>query len=251
MWLHKDDFLLRIWLVFASLISLSVSLSYLFLFSLPHSSWMPVVPDWQEVGPKLLSQLHKDTDWQPDDGRFLLLISITNLVGSIGYDRSSFYLLVAPYWTTLLATTSIYSLFMVMASWLVLWYLICNYKLSLRYIPIPWIILQSVLLFTLLVVLIFLLGDMNSPTRMEMEHMLGKGNYAKVITIMMILIYEVFISIVMAFIHIDNKMVDKEKIDRLNRFFSLGKISNSESSQHQLPSGNSDHLQAGLYPALP
>ena len=209
---------------------------------------MPVDPDWQEVGPKLISQLHKESDWQPDDGKFLLLISITNLVGSIGYDRSSFYLLVSPYWSTVLVNTSIYSFFMVMASWMLLWYLICEYKLSLRYIPIPWIVLQTMLLFTMVVVLIFLLNDMNSPTRLEMENMLGKGNYARVISIVIVFIFDVFIIIVAALLHIDNKIAEKEKVDRLKRFFSLGNISSPEvePSQQQLPPGNN-----GLYPALP
>ena len=249
MLLYKDDFLLRVWMVFTSLVSLVLSLIYLCIFSLPHASWMPPVPDWQEVAPKLLAQLHQDTDWQPEDGNFLLLISITNFVGSIGYDRSSFYLMVSPYWYTVLATTSIFSVFMALTSWMVLWYLICEYKLSLRYIPVPWIILKTMLLFIIVVVLIFLLGDMNSPTRIEMEEELGKGNYARAISIIMVVINTIFISIISALIHIDIRMVENEQVERLNRFFSLGNVSRSEdglSEQQQLPHGNSDHVRVGL-----
>ena len=52
----------------------------------------------------------------------MLLISITNLVGSIGYDRSTFYTMVSLYWSTLLTTSSLYSLLMVLVSVLMLWY---------------------------------------------------------------------------------------------------------------------------------
>ena len=103
-------------------------------------------------------------------------------------------------------------------------------------------------LFTMVVVLSFLLSDMNSPTRLEMENMLGKGNYARVISIVIVFIFDVFIIIVAALLHIDNKIAEKERVDRLKRFFSLGNISSSEvePSQQQHPPGNS-----GLYPALP
>merc|ERR1719158_1500452 len=46
----------------------------------------------------ILSQMHEDTDWSDDieEGDFLLLISITDFLGSMGYDRSTFYSMVSP-----------------------------------------------------------------------------------------------------------------------------------------------------------
>ena len=220
----QDSFLLRIWLLFVSIISFLTSILYLFFFTLPHASWMPAVPDWQELAPKFLSQLHVDMDWLPDEGDImLLLMSITNFVGSLGYDRSTFYSLVSPYWSTILTVTSIYSLLMVLASVALLCYLAYNYQLSHRFIPIPWIILNAILVFALLVGLISLLGDINSTSRLQMEHMLGKGNsnYAKVITGMMVTSLFIWFSILAAYIHMENMMMKKEREDRLEQLFSL------------------------------
>ena len=240
----QDSFLLRMWLVLASLISFLVSVLYLFLFTLPHAYWMPAVPNWQELSSKFLSQLHKDTDWKPDDENLLLLVSVTNLVGSIGYDKFTFYTKMSPYWSTVLTTTSIFSMVMVLASCLMLWYLICNYKLSLRFIPIPWFILQAMLLIVVAVGLILLLVDMDSPSRLEMEHMMGKGNYARVLTVMMVTLLYLHCNIMAVFFHMDEKMVEKERLVRLAKFFSLVDISFSSTQpgaprQEQHPSGNS------------
>ena len=239
----QDSFLLRIWLLFVSMISFLTSILYLFFFTLPHASWMPAVPDWQELAPKFLSQLHMDMDWLPDDGDImLLLISITNFVGSLGYDRSTFYTMLSPYWSTLLTITSIYSLLMVLASVAMLCYLTYNYQLSHCFIPIPWIILNAILVFVVLVGLISLLGDINSTSRLQMEHMLGKGNsnYAMVITGMMVTSLFLWFCILAAYIHMENMMMEKEREDRLEKLFSL--VDDSFSShqpdppQHQPPS---------------
>ena len=253
----QDCFLLRIWLVFASLVSLLLSFIYLLFFTLPHASWMPLVPDWQDLAPKFLAQLHKDTDWQPNDGKFLLLVSVTNFVGSIGYDRSSFYNIMSPYWGTVLTTTSIFSLFMVLASLLMLWYLICNYRLSLRFIPIPWLILQVVVLFMVQMGLVFMLVDMDSPSRLEMELLLGKGNYAMTITGMMAFILYLYICILIAYIHMDDMMMEKERLDRLAKFIRLVDINISRSqpeveqqqqvtSTYNSPSHTEEYLSLGF-----
>ena len=220
---------MRILLVILSLVSFLVSVLYLFLFTIPHASWMPAVPDWQEVAPKILSQLHKETDWQPDDGNLLLLVSITNLVGSIGYDKSSFYKMVSPYWSNVLTTTSIFSMAMALSSCVLLWYLIYNYKLNLRYTPIPWLILHAILWLLVLVGMFFLLEDMNSTSRLELEYMMGMGNYAMVITGMMVILVYLQFCMMAAWIHMDEKMFEREKQDRLDRLYSRTNISWSSS----------------------
>ena len=249
----EESFLLRIWLLFASLITFLTSTIYLFFFTLPHASWMPPVPDWQELAPKFLSQLHEDTDWQPDDMDnvdFLLLISITNFIGSIGYDRSTFYTTVFPYWTTFLTITTIYSLCLVLASVAMICYLTYNYQLSHRFIPIPWIILNTLLVFTLLVGLICLLGDINSTSRLQMEHMLGtKGNYAMVITGLMITILVIWFNILAAYVHMEDKMMEKEKQDRLDQFFRLVDVSFSN-PQPSAPPPQQQQQQTPAYSQL-
>ena len=192
-----------------------------------------------------MSQLHEDTKWQPSDEEHImvLLIPITNLVGSLGYNRSTFSkMVVSPYWSTLLTITSIYSLLMVLASVAMLCYLTYNYQLSHRFIPIPWIILNAILVFVVLVGLISLLGDINNTSRLQMEHMLGKGNsnYAMVITGMMVTSLFLWFSILAAYIHMENMMMEKEREDRLEKLFSLVDDSFSshqpDAPQHPPPS---------------
>ena len=176
---------LRIVLVFTSLVSLLVSTIYLF-FILPHTSWMPAVPDWQELAPKLMSQLHKDTDWQAEDGDLMLLVCVTNLVGSIGYDRSNFNTKVSPYWSTMLTTSSLFSLVMVLANLMLLWYLLCNYRLSSKvffFTSIFCLVLNVMMLHLMMFWMVWMLVDLN---RLEMEHMMGKGNYAMVLTVVVV-----------------------------------------------------------------
>ena len=246
----EESFLLRIWLLFTSLITFLTSTIYLFFFTLPHASWMPPVPDWQELAPKFLAQLHEDTDWQPDDVDsvdFLLLISINNFVGYIGYDRNTVF----PYWTTFLTITTIYSLCLVLASVAMICYLTYNYQLSHRFIPIPWIILNTLLVCTLLVVLICLLGDINSTSRVNMEHMLGtKGNYAMVITGLIITILVIWFNILAAYVHMEDKMMENEKQDGLDQFFRLVDVSFSNPQPSPPPPQQQQQQTHLVYPQL-
>ena len=215
---------LRIWLLFSSLITFLVSTIILFFFSLPHATWMPTVPDWQEVAPKIMSQLHEDMDWpnDMDQDDIILLISITNFLGSMGYDRSTFYTVVSPYWTVFLTITSIYFLLLALTSIAMICYLTYNYQLSQRFVPIPWIILKFIIVFLLTFGLVSLLGDMTSTTRLQLEQIQGtKGNYAMVVTSLMIIILITWFNIMAAYLHLEDKMIEKEYNDHLMEVISI------------------------------
>ena len=219
-----ESFLLRIWLLFSSLITFLTSTIILLFFSLPHATWMPTVPDWQEVAPKIMSQLHEDMDWPNDMDKddIILLISITNFLGSMGYDRSTFYTVVSPYWTVFLTITSIYFLLLALASIAMICYLTYNYQLSHRFIPIPWIILKFIIVFLLTFGLVSLLGDMTSTTRLQLEQIQGtKGNYAMVVTSLMIIILITWFNIMAAYLHLEDKMMEKEYNDYLMEVISI------------------------------
>ena len=215
---------LRIWLLFSSLITFLVSTIILFFFSLPHATWMPTVPDWQEVAPKIMSQLHEDMDWpnDMDQDDIILLISITNFLGSMGYDRSTFYTVVSPYWTVFLTITSIYFLLLALTSIAMICYLTYNYQLSQRFVPIPWIILKFIIVFLLTFGLVSLLGDMTSTTRLQLEQIQGtRGNYAMVVTSLMIIILITWFNIMAAYLHLEDKMMEKEYNDYLMEVISI------------------------------
>ena len=232
--MFEETFCLRIWLLISSSITFLVSTIILVIFSLPHASWMPTIPDWQEIAPKILSQLHEDTDWSDDLDKddFLLLISVTNFLGSMGYDRSSFFTGFSPHWTVFLTLTSLYLVFLATASVAMICYLTYNYQLSHRFIPIPWIILKFLLVFFLTFGLITLLGDMTSTSRLVLEQIQGtKGNYAMVVTGLMILILILWFNIMVAYLHVEDMMMEKQKQSRMDKLFYLVE---GGQQQHQL-----------------
>ena len=109
---------MRWFLLVASILSLITSVVFLFLFPLPHSPDMPCDPTWQEVGPDILSKLYDDMEeelWQKEgDSRSKLLTSVSNVVGSLGYDMSTFYMSMAPYWNTLITIINIFCFLMIL-----------------------------------------------------------------------------------------------------------------------------------------
>ena len=210
-----DSTWLRVWLLLSSLWTFLISSAMLLVFLLPHAPWMITVPDWQEVAPKILSQLYKDMDWPEKldkEKDYLLLISITNLVGSMGYDRSTFYTVILPYWTLALTITFIYSLFLAMTSLAMIYFLIFNYKFRLRIIAFTWIILNFVLLVLLTILWISLLVDMTSTNRMQLEQIQGtKDSYLVFIIVLMIIILFKYFSIIAGYFHIKNEMIEEEE----------------------------------------
>ena len=219
-----ESHLLRILLLISSLMIFLISSSILLFFSLPHASWMPTVPDWQEVAPRILSQLHDDMDWpnDMDKDNFILLISITNFIGSMGYDRSTFYTVVSPNWTVFLTITSIFFLLLALTSIAMIYYLSYNYQISHRFVLIPWIILKLIMVFFLTFGLVSLLGDMTSTTRLQLEQIQGtKGNYAMVVTSLIVIILLTWFNIMAAYLHLEDKMMEKEYNDNLMEVISF------------------------------
>ena len=112
-----------------------------------------------------------------------------------------------------MAFISLFCLLMVLASLLLLWYLTCNYKLSLHSIPIPWVVLQAFGYFAMVIGLIVLLSDLDSPSRLEMEQKLGDGNYSMLIIVMIITNLYLFISMQIAFLHMNDRIMEMLKLD--------------------------------------
>ena len=223
----NGNFLLRLWLITASAVTSAVSLIFLFMFSLPHYSWAPEIPGWRDVAPDLLEQLHPGKGWQPEDAQKIeLLMQITDIVGSIGYERTSFYFYILPYWDSLLAISSIFSFFMLVSSILMLWYLLYKYQLQYLYCPVPWIFLNSILLLTILFVLGWLLGDISDPFRLKLELSYGTiGNYALLITILLFLSIFICMEVTGAIIHLEDKIIEYENEKRLSNILILDDIS--------------------------
>ena len=58
-----------------------------------------------------------------------------------------------------------------------------------------------------------------------MEDMLGKGNYAMVITVNMASILYIWLSMVVAYVHMDEKIMEKEMQDMVDKLYSKANIS--------------------------
>ena len=93
--------IMRWFLVVASLTSIITSILFLTLFSIPHSP--DILEDetwhaWQKIGPNIISKLYdfNRSNHQEEDMRTELLMSVSSLVGSLGYDKATFYLTMSP-----------------------------------------------------------------------------------------------------------------------------------------------------------
>ena len=174
----------RWFLMVASLISSVTSILFLSLFSLPHSPEMPVVDPWQQIGPDIISKLYdiKNNTLEEEDRSSELLLSVSSMVGSLGYDKAIFYLTMYPYWTTILTTISLFSMLMVLTSVVVLYYLLLSLRLKDRFCLVPWILQHILVEIVLLVMLVILFMDLSNMARMQLEVQTGEGNYAMVVT---------------------------------------------------------------------
>ena len=138
------------------------------------------------------------------------------------YDRSTFFTVVSPNWTVVLTITSIYFLLLALTSIAMICYLVYNYKISHRFVPIPWIILKFIMVFLLTFGLVSLLGDMTSTTRLQLEQIQGtKGNYAMVVTSLIVIILLTWFNIMAAYLHLEDKMMEKEYNDNLMEVISF------------------------------
>merc|ERR1712142_27536 len=244
-----ETFLLRMCLLFFSVMSFLISTTMFLIFILPHMTWMPSVSEWQEVAPKIFSQLHEEIDLSDDmnEEDFLLLISIADFFGSMGYDRSTFYAVVSPYWTGFLTITSIYFLVLALVSVAVICYLTYNYQPQYRFIPIPWIIIEFLLVCLLTIGLICLLGDMTSTNRLQLEQTQGtRGNYAMVVTCLIISILYTWLNIMAGYLHVEVKIMEKNKNDKEDALFNLVEVPSIYSND--LPPPPSYFRPQNIYP---
>ena len=128
--------------------SLGCSLAYLFLFSIPHSSWIPVSPGWQEISLNIIVAGSNNLTWTPEDDRYLLLNSFASALGALGFNRDqvnpiqtfihlNLFIIIVFYqvynqlfnsWTVLLTITSVFNLINVVACILIYFYVFKFYQ---------------------------------------------------------------------------------------------------------------------------
>ena len=93
----------------ASLISFFTSL--LFLSLLPSPLPSNSCSGLQEIGPDIISNLYdiNNNTLEKEERSTELLLAVSSMVGSLGYDKATFYLTMSPYWNTILTTISLFS----------------------------------------------------------------------------------------------------------------------------------------------
>ena len=206
--------IIRWFLMVASLISFITSILFLSLFSLPHAKDMPVVDPWQEIGPEIISNLYdiNNNTLEDEDLSTELLLAVSSLVGSLGYDKATFYLTMSPYWNTILTTISLFSMLMVLTSVVVLYYLLLSLRLKDRFCLVPWILQHILVEIVLLIMLAILLMDLSNMARMQLEVQTGGGNYAMVVTGLIAASVYMFMVIMVASIHVVEQvqLMDKQ-----------------------------------------
>ena len=78
------------------------------------------------------------------------------------------------------------------------------------------------MVFLLTFGLVSLLGDMTSTTRLQLEQIQGtKGNYAMVVTSLIVIILLTWFNIMAAYLHLEDKMMEKEYNDNLMEVISF------------------------------
>ena len=206
--------IMRWFLMGASLISFITSILFLSLFSLPHSPEMPVVDTWQEIGPDIISNLYdiNNNTLEDEDLSTELLLAVSSMVGSLGYDKATFYLTMSPYWNTILTTISLFSMLMMLTSVVVLYYLLLSLRLKDRFCLVPWILQHILVEIVLLVMLVILFMDLSNMARMQLEVQTGDGNFAMVVTGLITASVYVFLVIMVASLHVVEQvqLMDKQ-----------------------------------------
>jgi len=203
--------ILRWFLVIAALISLITSIGFLSVFSIPHSPDLPEVPSWQNIGPQIISALYDNEDdiavidFQEDqEGDSLqLLLSVSTMIGSLGYEKATFYMAIAPYWNILLSLTSLFTLSMILTSVVMLFYLLLSLRLKDRFFIVPWIFLHVLLDIVLLSIVVILLIDVGNTARTDLEIKSGtSGNYIMAVSVFVLATVYVSICITVASKHV-------------------------------------------------
>ena len=140
----------RYFLGIIATVSLGYSLAYLFLFSIPHSSWIPVSPGWQEISLNIVVAASNNLTWTPEDDRYLLLNSFASALGALGFNRDkvkkmitficlNVFIIIICYqvynqlfnsWAVLLTFTSVFNLINVIACILIYFYVFKFYQVE-------------------------------------------------------------------------------------------------------------------------
>ena len=156
--------------------------------------------------------------------RTVLLMSVSSLVGSLGYDKATFYLTMSPYWNTMLTFTSLFSLLMMLTSLVMLYYLLLSLRLKDRFCMVPWILQHILVEIVLFIILVIVLMDLSNTTRMQLEVQTGEGNFAMVVSVLIAASVYVFLCIMVASLHVmeqvqlmDRQMVVAKHILRMSQ----------------------------------
>ena len=131
------------------ILSLIGSIFLIFIFFLPNADVIPSSPllwDLQEVGPLLLQPITGDLNKSPHslstESSSLLLITLTNYVGTLGFSRLNFYRSVNPFWSIIIILgIIIFFIYAVMSFLLVIYALLPKKQTLLLY---PWLIFNGV-----------------------------------------------------------------------------------------------------------
>ena len=171
------SFFIRSFLVFASSLSLITSIFFLCIFPLPNS--LDAASEyWRSVGPGMISFI----SGVENDDKTELLISISTLVGSLGYDSNTFFLTISPYWNILLAILAIFSILLIISSCVMLFYLFFSLRISDRFCLLPWMLQHLLIFIGVFGILIILFIDLPNFERVELEIRTGVENYSLSVT---------------------------------------------------------------------
>ena len=185
-------------LIIASLISCVSSIIFLSLFSFPHSPEIPVVESWQRIGPEIISNLYtiNDIGTLDEDMSLELLLSVSSMIGSLGYDKATFYMAMSPYWNTMIIVFSLFALLMVLSSMVMIFYLLFSLRLKDRFCLAPWIFQHILIEIAFFIMLVILLMDISNTARVKLEIQNGDGGiFAMVVTGLIAATVDVFLCI--------------------------------------------------------
>ena len=132
---------------------------------------LPQLPSWQEVGSDILSNFYDthNKHWQEEDSSSKLLTSVASVLGSLGYDRATFYLTLAPYWNTLIITLNVFCLSMILTSIVMSYNIVLSLRMKDKFCPVSWILQHILVEIVLLALLVVLLMNLGNTARMQLE----------------------------------------------------------------------------------
>ncbi|XP_023336577.1 uncharacterized protein LOC111707668 isoform X2 [Eurytemora carolleeae] len=238
----------RYFLGIIATVSLGCSLAYLFLFSIPHSSWIPVSPGWQEISLNIVVAASNNLTWTPEDDRYLLLNSFASALGALGFNRDKVYNQLFNSWAVLLTFTSVFNLINVIACILIYFYVFKFYQPRYRFLLLPWIILACLVFMFLGAVLVIMLYYLSDRARIIAEIRETKLNYYKAVTLLIIFATVHYASFLLSVLHYLEAEEKAAYIWNINRQGSEWNISMDSRDQPQTPPpGYTETIEEGLH----